>query len=206
MKKAIIILSIIVIASLTVSAVSFGITAYTYQERKQLQETINTEIQNEKVYTTQTYNDYQIAVRKANNTINKIFASKNELIAENEQLKNSVDNLKIATIGVYKFSVSYTLLSNNSVGNEWTKYIMYGNTSIQTGSTITKNINEKISLNIKIIEEDKIKDIGTGTVDIILSDGATASTVITVMENAGLYKGNTAKWKVDISVSLIEGK
>lgn len=88
MKKAIIILSIIVIASLTISAVSFGITAYTYQERKQLQDTINTEIQNEKVYTTHTYNDYQIAVRKANNTINKMFASKNELITENEQLKN----------------------------------------------------------------------------------------------------------------------
>lgn len=81
---------------------------------------------------------------------------------------------------------------------------MCENMSIQTGSTITKNINEKISLNIKIIEEDKIKDIGTGTVNIVLSDGTTTSTVITVVENAGLYKENTAKWKVDISVSLIE--
>lgn len=204
MKKAMWIIGSIATVCLIIAVVILGFTLHTSEPRANLQVVIETEIQNEVNYTSQSYSDYKSKVKNANLILANPFASKEKLDAARQDLQNAIDSLTIATEGVYQFTVSYTQISNNSVGNEWSKSLFYNGTYIQTGTTITKEFNEQISLNAMITENDKIQDIGTGKLNITLSDGASASTLITVRENAGRYKGNTAQWRVDVSVSLIE--
>lgn len=204
MKKAMWILGIIATVCIVSAVAMLGFMKYTSEPRRNLQSLIDTEIQNTEKYTSSSLNNYENEIKNANAILSNPFASKEKLDAAKKDLQNSIDSLTIATKGVYQFSVSFTELSNNSVGKEWSKALYYNGMNIQTGSTLTKNLNEKISLNAIIKENDRLADIGTGRIELTLVDGATASSIITVIENAGRYKGNTAQWRVDVSVSLIE--
>ena len=68
----------------------------------------------------------------------------------------------------------------------------------------TEELVEKVLKRTQVFDNPVIADIGTGRIEFTLSDGASASSIITVIENAGRYTGNSAKWKVEVSVSLIE--
>lgn len=90
----------------------------------------------------------------------------------------------------YRIFYHFTLVSNNSVGNEWNK-------------EITANGRRTIHLKITVVEDDTYPDIGRGDLTLSLQDDATASTEITVRENKGRYQGNLAVWKVTCTATAI---
>lgn len=63
--------------------------------------------------------------------------------------------------------------------------------------------NDCITLHCTVWEEDSVPDIGNTTVNIRLTDGATGTVRITVRENRGRFKGNTAVWVFTYSVALL---
>lgn len=90
---------------------------------------------------------------------------------------------------------SITLIKNNHVGNNWTKTVKVNDKKLTIGKTY--NISGTLNAYIKISENDKYPDIATKKVK--LKKG-TNTIYLTVIENKGRYKGNTAKWKVIIKV------
>ncbi len=104
--------------------------------------------------------------------------------------------------GVYVIQYKFTLQSNHSVGNDWKKSVTVNGRERKSGDTVTGKANDCITLHCTVWEEDSVPDIGNTTVNIRLADGATGTVRITVRENRGRFKGNTAVWEFSYSVTL----
>ena len=63
---------------------------------------------------------------------------------------------------------------------------------------------ETVEITATVVEQDKYPDVGEGVLPATLRDGFEASTTITVKENKGRYKGNTAQWKIICTVALVD--
>ena len=59
------------------------------------------------------------------------------------------------------------------------------------------------TIEVEVREDDKLDDIGTGVLQAAICDGGSANTQVTVTENGGHYKGNTAVWEITCTVELI---
>ena len=59
------------------------------------------------------------------------------------------------------------------------------------------------SIGVEIRENDKIDDVGTGTLAVAICDGGSGKTTVTVTETNGRYKGNTAVWEISCEVKLV---
>ena len=97
-----------------------------------------------------------------------------------------------------KVTYSATLISNDHVGSNWSKYVKAN--SKKAPVTLTKLVSkDKIKIYCKATENDSSPDIGTYTATIKTSDlkkGTTKKTYyVTVVENKGRYSGHKAKWK-----------
>ena len=110
------------------------------------------------------------------------------------------------THGIYELTITSTLISNNSVGNEWRcEYICDGETVGQTHRmTLPLDNEEKVVIEAVITELDKRSDVGRGKVEIELKDGFESSTTVKIKEKNGRYKGSTALWEVKCKVKLIK--
>lgn len=99
------------------------------------------------------------------------------------------------------------MLSNNSVGNDWSYTCWVNNEYIGKGDTIdlTAKSDSKITLNATAKEHDKFPDSGSNTLDIDIKDISTTEKIykieVTVKENRGRYSGNTAKWLFEFTVN-----
>lgn len=120
--------------------------------------------------------------------------------------KEPVPTHKNYTHGVYQVTITADELSNDHVGNAWqTVYTCEGKPI--TGSelwTVPLGTTKELTINVTITEKDKWPDVGAETIPVILTDGFQASATITVTENKGRYKGNTALWEIICKVKLIE--
>ncbi len=110
------------------------------------------------------------------------------------------------THGVYRIDIEAECISNNSVGNEWEKLYTMDGKEIRSGEKLTLPLNETISKTIEatITEIDKISDVGSKNITLDIINGNKTSVDITVYENGGRYIGNTAEWRVTVSVKLIK--
>lgn len=126
------------------------------------------------------------------------------LIGCAEQTKQVTD--PIYTNGVYEVSISASLLHNNSVGNDWQQVFTCEGSPVGNRErwTVPLDTVKTVVIDTTIREEDKWPDIGSGSLSVDLVDGFTTSTVFTVTENKGRYRGNTAEWEIACSVTLVE--
>ncbi len=108
-----------------------------------------------------------------------------------------------------KIDFSTSIISNNSVGNEWNYYIKSENTtyySYQQGSEI---ILDGTDLNIELVvyeHDDGKSDYGFDSisvpyVEIMKGQTLTFSKMITVTENGGRYSGNTATIQFNLIIT-----
>ncbi len=97
----------------------------------------------------------------------------------------------------YRITYQWTMLSNNSVGNDWHHSVTCNGQTLNSGDIITADPNAPILLRGTVTEEDKCPDRGHGTIEIRLGDrGAQGCVRITVREDRGQYAGNTAVWEL----------
>jgi len=59
---------------------------------------------------------------------------------------------------------------------------------------------------ITVKENDKIPDIGTGSLTVTFNGESEIKTEISVTEDGGSHQGNKARWEVTCKVNLIEMK
>ncbi len=121
-----------------------------------------------------------------------------------EQPKQVTD--PIYTNGVYEVSISASLRHNNSVGNDWRKVYTCEGSTISSGKrwTVPLDTVKTVVIDATITEGDKWPDVGSGSLSVDLVDGFESSTSITITENKGRYKGNTAEWEITCSVALVD--
>lgn len=174
------------------------------QHRKLLQSTIDMQVQPKDVYTTSSYNNYIVALENARQVNEKIFTSNDTLVETQRNLKNAIDNLEIATKGVYQINYEFVLESNDSVGNDWQKYVLYNDLYIGDGDYITATLDSTVMFNGIVVEHDSIPDVGTAKLEMNLVDGTTSMTQIIVEENKGRYSGNFAVWTLYGTIKLTE--
>ncbi len=110
------------------------------------------------------------------------------------------------THGIYKITFSENLISNDSVGNDWTVSYTCDEKPIADGETLTVPLNDPTTkvIDITITEKDKIPDIGRGSVSVTFNGESEINTIVTVTENGGRYQGNKAQWKIMCNAELIK--
>ncbi len=103
--------------------------------------------------------------------------------------------------GSYYINYTLTLISNNSVGNDWRTTVSCDGDPIRNGKIITGAVGSYITIRANITEYDSIPDSGSGSLRLRLIDGTSDSVTISVKENRGKYAGNTAKWKFTCTIA-----
>ena len=121
--------------------------------------------------------------------------------SDKEDKTSSVKNRKS---GEYKLSVSFDILSNNSVGNEWDCFFTYEGEQFTDSILFDSSEKGKIAEILVVIREnDKYPDIKKTKISVPILHNEMKSKKITVTENKGRFKGNSAVWIVSVSVKEI---
>ena len=110
------------------------------------------------------------------------------------------------THGVYEVTITASIISNNSVGNDWQKTYTSEGRTIASGEqwTVPLDTTKTLTINATVTESDEWPESGSASLRIILKDGFETSTTITVTENKGRYKGNKAQWKITCKAQLVK--
>ena len=111
--------------------------------------------------------------------------------------------IELESTPTYRIDYAFTLLSNDSVGNEWQTSVTREGQILQSGDTITAQENTVITITATVTEVDVYPDTATATLDLSLADGSTATATITVLENGGAYTNHTAVWEWTCSVTRL---
>ena len=112
------------------------------------------------------------------------------------------------TYGIYELTFKTKLISNDSVGNDWSFTYTHNGQTIKSGYTIEQSLEIFTfqSIGIEVREDDKIDDVGTGTMAVAICEVGSGKTQITVTETSGCFKGNTAVWEISCEVKLVGKK
>ena len=107
--------------------------------------------------------------------------------------------------GIYQLTFKEKKISNACVGNDWSFTYSHNGKTIKSGYKITRALEILTfqSIGVEIRENDKIDDVGTGTLTVTICDMGSGKTEIAVTENAGAYKGNSAVWEISCEVKLV---
>ena len=137
----------------------------------------------------------------------KVFANKNATQEAVDQalsdLKTARNNLEKYTKGVYRINMYADLIEYNSIGDDFTYERYFNGRYISNGEEVTASLDSSATVSMKITEEDSVPDVGKGSASIKLVDGYTTSFYVTVRENRGKYAGNTAKFEVKVTITLL---
>ncbi|MBR7132674.1 MAG: FIVAR domain-containing protein [Clostridia bacterium] len=158
---------------------------------------------NENIYTTASCLSLNAEISSAQAVINNEEATIQDVEQAANDLNTALRGMTKSTKGVYKIYYSFNMLANNHVGNEWLKGVTYNGINIYSGDTVTAPLNSSIKINIYVIENDKIPDIGSESISLLLN-GAKISAKIFVCENRGRYTGNIATWEFTCHAALKE--
>ena len=133
--------------------------------------------------------------------------NKTEIIP-NENKQFIEEENKDYQYGVYKLTISKKLLSNKSVGNDWSFKFFYNGEEVENGHEIIYSLElfQFITIEAEITEKDKINDVGTGKIVLGLCDGGKGKEEITVTENASAFKGNQAVWEISCELKMVGKK
>lgn len=174
------------------------------QEKEALQTVINQSVYAEDKYTTESYEKYTKARKSAQAVIDGNFSTKKAISKAETELKSATEGLEIATKGIYRIDYYFDLKHNDSVGNDWIKTVYLDNQNITDINYVTASFDTVANIKCMVIEEDKIRDVGSGSTSVTLRDGERGSVFISVRETNGRYTGNTAIWDLRYSVVLTE--
>lgn len=114
-------------------------------------------------------------------------------------------NTQTITQETYQIQYAFTMLSNDSVGEEWETSVICNGEIIQNGDSITVSPDNDIIIQGEVTEVDAVPDKGSGTMYLKPGDHASGSIEITVEENRGQYIGNISTWQLYCSVTRIDG-
>lgn len=159
---------------------------------------------NEEKYTTESYDAFTSTVTSASSIYESINSTQKQVDESAATIKSSIDNLVIARNAIYQITINTDMISNNHVGNEWQVQTTYNGQNIKNGDQITTNTNSSITIKATIVENDSIRDVGTGSVTLTSKDGSSSTIQINVRENRGRYSGNVAVWELTCSIRLIK--
>ncbi len=110
------------------------------------------------------------------------------------------------THAVFELSIAETLLSNESVGQEWFNVYSCNDEYISSGKRwmVPLDKSETVTIDAFITEDDKHPDTAFNSSQVILSDGFETTKIIKVTENNGRYKGKSAQWEIIYRVKLVD--
>lgn len=185
------------------TALFLAVFAHSAMLKSDLRQLLNQKNYSEAYYTTASYDTYTAAVSSAKAIIRNPLVRPKKVIEAKNNLQTAVDGLKISTQEVYRITYHFTLRSNRSVGNDWQQTVTCNGHPLHSGDTLTAPANTSVTLHCTVFERDSIPDIGYGTVELRLRDGINSSVQISVKENRGRFKGNTAIWEFSYSVVRI---
>ena len=112
------------------------------------------------------------------------------------------------TQGIYQLTFKTRKISNDCVGNDWSFTYTYNGQEIKSGFQIYQSLEifSFQAIEVEIREDDKIDDVGTGTLRVAICDGGSGKVEIIVTEKGGCHNGNTAVWEVTCEVELVGKK
>ena len=115
---------------------------------------------------------------------------------------NSIDWDAINSSNKFYVSWKAKLISNNSVGSDWGKFVTVGGENVGSSPiTVSGNV---LTVDVKAVEYDSLNDVGRGSIDFYCDEITTSQTQtirINVRENRGRYSGNVAVWEFTVTVT-----
>lgn len=101
-----------------------------------------------------------------------------------------------------KVTYSARLIDNDSVGNEWTTYLIYKGEPLANNEIVPYSSRITLYAYAREYDEGKSdsKKAMTEFVNLAPGEKATKTITVVVKENGGRYKGNTAVWEFTITV------
>lgn len=105
----------------------------------------------------------------------------------------------------FNLSVSATLISNDHVGNNWSKAFYVDDKKFTSSTTFTAEVGQTVRISGDITDNDSNPDYGYFLINLTMSEdifksGYTETKEVYVRENGGRYSGNRAEWRVVIKV------
>ena len=109
------------------------------------------------------------------------------------------------TQGIYELTFLAKRISHDRVGNDWTITYIHNGQTVKSGHKILLSLELFAfqAVKVEVREDDKLDDVGTGDMVVAICDGGSGKTTVTVTENGGPYKGETAVWEITCTVKLV---
>ena len=158
----------------------------------------------EEKYTTATYTVFQKTLDEARNIASNKDSTQNQVDSVIIRLCSAIDSLEKSTKCVWRISPYLHKVETNHVGNSWSSAVFYNGEQVRGSFEVTAREGAGVTLSAKAVENDKIPDVGYGSVYLTLKDENEAATTFYVRENRGRYAGNRAVWVLEVSCEIIE--
>ena len=105
----------------------------------------------------------------------------------------------------FTVSVSATMVSNDHVGNNWSKVFFVDDKKFSGSTTFTAEVGQAVVISGEITDNDSNPDTGYFRINIAMTEdvfknGYTETREVSVRENGGRYSGHYAEWRVVIKV------
>ena len=126
-------------------------------------------------------------------------------ILSSEAMRSAQQQEPQYTEGIYEVKFFAELLSNDSVGNDWSIEYTCAGERISSGKQWTAALDcvQTVTVDVTVTEDDKWPDTGTGSFLVDLQDGFETSSTIIVTEDQSRYKDHTAQWKITCKTTLV---
>ncbi|MBE6805308.1 MAG: hypothetical protein E7526_02120 [Ruminococcaceae bacterium] len=110
--------------------------------------------------------------------------------------------IDVTKYDTYQIKIETICIENNNVGSEWSKIFIMDGQEISNKHRIKVPKGEIVekTMNVKITEHDKYSDSACVDMNFLLRKNERVVKTVKVIEDNGRYKGNTASWKIKISV------
>ena len=110
------------------------------------------------------------------------------------------------THGVYEVTITSTEIFNNHVGNNWYERYSCDGKPFVNGEkwTVPLGTAQTLTIDVTVTENDVWPDVGYSSLSVDLKEAFKTSTIVTVTENKGRYKGNCAQWEINCTVKLVK--
>lgn len=158
----------------------------------------------EEKYTTATYKVFQEALASALEIASDDDMTQNQVDSSIVSLNNAINGLSKSTKCIWRISPRLRRIETNHVGNSWSSGVFFNGQEVYGSFEVTAPEGAGITITGKAVENDKIPDVGTGRVYLVLKDGNVAEATFYVRENRGRYAGNCAVWVLEVSCEIIE--
>ena len=157
----------------------------------------------EQVYTTASFEAVQEAVTFSAIVKDDEHATQSQVDGATQKLRDCLDNLAVATNGIYRIECKLSLRSNDAVGDEWDVSFACNGQAIYSGQEVVVPLGTPITVSGTLLEQDKIPDTGTGQVRLTAENRYEETVEIIVKEKGGRFAGHQAVWEWICAAALV---